>query len=160
MKNTIIIIAIILVVGFGIYFVVANNNNSSTTPINNSQTTPPDITSINSPTTNNNQVISSSQATTSSVKLPISTVSKPANVSVSIKNFAFSPTILNIKTGTKVTWTNNDSVSHTITSDSGLFDSGNLSSGQSFSFTFSNAGTINYHCAIHPMMKGSVVVGN
>lgn len=85
----------------------------------------------------------------------------PSSATVSIKNFSFNPTTMTVKTGTKVTWTNNDSVPHTVTSDSGnLLNSLTLSPGQSFSFTFANAGSINYHCKIHPMMKGGIIVTN
>src|SRR6516225_10010166 len=64
--------------------------------------------------------------------------------SVTIMNFAFSPASLTVKTGTKVTWTNNDSITHTVTADQGAFDSGDLSPGNSFSFTFTKAGTYSY----------------
>ncbi len=80
---------------------------------------------------------------------------------VNIQGFAFSPTPLNITTGTSVTWTNRDSTTHTATSSSGApvsFDSGGLGNGQSFSFTFNTAGTYNYICSIHPSMTASVVV--
>ena len=78
--------------------------------------------------------------------------------SVSIKGFAFSPASLTVSTGTTVTWTNNDSVTHTVTSDTGAFSSGNLDPGQTFSFTFSQAGTFAYHCSIHTSMHGTVTV--
>lgn len=81
--------------------------------------------------------------------------------SVKIENFSFNPSTLTIKTGTQATWTNNDNVPHTITSDSdNLLNSPTLSPGQSFSFTFKNPGTTNYHCNLHPIMKGEVVVTN
>jgi plastocyanin len=78
--------------------------------------------------------------------------------SVSIKNFAFSNTSLGVTAGTTVTWTNNDATAHTVTADDGSFDSGNIAPGQSFTHTFSNMGTVNYHCTIHPMMKAAVIV--
>ena len=46
----------------------------------------------------------------------------------------------------------------TVTADGGLFNSGNLSSGQSFSFTFMSRGSFSYHCRIHPSMTGTVSV--
>ena len=76
-------------------------------------------------------------------------------------NLAFNPATLTVKAGTKVTWTNNDSVLHTVTSDSGgVLGSTNIPPGQSFSFTFTAPGTVSYHCAVHPSMKGSVTVTN
>ena len=82
-----------------------------------------------------------------------------SGVIIEIKNFAFNPPALSIKVGTKVTWINNASAPHTVTSDSGdLLNSPTLASGQSFSFVFAEPGFITYHCNIHPMMKGQVLV--
>ncbi len=77
---------------------------------------------------------------------------------VSIQSFSFGPQTLTIPAGTTVTWTNSDSVTHTVTAMDGSFDSGNLTPGQSFSFTFTTPGTYSYHCSIHPFMRGQVVV--
>jgi plastocyanin len=49
-------------------------------------------------------------------------------------------------------------VTHTLTADQGAFDSNNLSPGNAFSFTFSQAGTYTYHCKIHPSMMGTILV--
>jgi plastocyanin len=62
-----------------------------------------------------------------------------------------------VKTGTKVTWTNMDSVTHTVTADQGAFNSP-VPPGNSFSFTFTKAGTYTYHCMIHPSMTATIVV--
>lgn len=78
--------------------------------------------------------------------------------SVSIKNYAFSAATVTVASGTTVTWTNNDAVTHTVTADDGSFDSGNIAPGATFSHKFSTAATVNYHCNIHTTMKGSVVV--
>ena len=78
--------------------------------------------------------------------------------SVAIQNFAFNPATLTVKAGTKVTWINQDSTTHQVVSDTGVFNSGDLSSGQSFSFTFDKAGNYPYHCAVHPSMAGTIVV--
>ena len=78
--------------------------------------------------------------------------------SVTIANFAFSPPTLMVKTGTKMTWTNKDSTTHTVTADQGAFNSGDLAPGNSFSFTFTKAGSYAYHCMIHPFMKATIVV--
>lgn len=78
--------------------------------------------------------------------------------SVTISGSAFSPATLTVTAGTTVTWTNNDSVSHTIADDDGIFTSGTLSRGQTYSHTYSDAGTFPYHCGIHPSMTGTVVV--
>jgi plastocyanin len=78
--------------------------------------------------------------------------------SVNISNFAYVPPTLTVSVGTTVTWTNNDSVAHTVTSNDNLFDSGNLATGATFSYTFEQKGTFNYHCTIHPFMTGKIIV--
>lgn len=77
---------------------------------------------------------------------------------VEIKDFTFAPDTLEVPVGTTVTWTNNDSVPHTATSDEGLFQSGKISAGDGFSFTFEEAGTFGYFCEYHTGMKGTIVV--
>jgi glucose/arabinose dehydrogenase/plastocyanin len=77
---------------------------------------------------------------------------------VSIMNFAFQPATLTINPGDTVTWVNNDTAAHTSTSDTGVWDSGTLASGQSFSFTFTSPGSFPYHCEFHPGMLGTIVV--
>lgn len=109
--------------------------------------------------TSSSSGISSYTATTTDNSAAITPA--PSSVTVDIKNFAFSPSALSVKVGTKVTWTNNDSVPHTVTSDSGdLLNSSTLSPGQSFSFTLTVPGSNTYHCAIHPTMKGAITVTN
>jgi plastocyanin len=77
---------------------------------------------------------------------------------VSIAGMAFSPATLTVAIGTTVIWTNNDGMTHTVTSDATNFDSGDLVPGSKFSQVFSVAGTYPYHCTIHPTMKGTIVV--
>src|SRR6185312_3364580 len=77
---------------------------------------------------------------------------------VVIQNFAFSPAALTVKVGDQVTWTNQDSATHSATADDGSFDTGVLQNGQSGSVTFSKPGTYTYHCSVHPMMKATIVV--
>lgn len=82
---------------------------------------------------------------------------------VIMKNTTFQPSEITVAAGTTVTWTNEDPAAHTVTSGTrdnptDLFDSGNVGSGQSFSFTFDTPGTYNYFCRIHPGMKGTVIV--
>jgi plastocyanin len=81
-----------------------------------------------------------------------------ADMQIDIQGFAFNPATLTIPVGTKVTWTNKDAATHTVTSDTGAFDSKDIANGASFSFTFSQAGTFAYHCAIHPRMVAAVTV--
>jgi plastocyanin len=83
-----------------------------------------------------------------------------ATNAVAIQNFAFSPSAITIKKGTQVTWTNKDSVTHTVTETDGQTgpNSSSVNSGSSYSFTFNTAGTYHYHCSIHPDMTGTVTV--
>src|SRR3990170_2906855 len=70
----------------------------------------------------------------------------------------FGPDALTVAAGDTVTWTNNGAVPHTATAQ-GVFDSEILMGGESFSFTFSSAGTFDYICIVHPdVMRGSIVV--
>ena len=81
-------------------------------------------------------------------------------MTVNIKNFAFNPPNITVAPGTTVTWVNNDQAPHTTTATNpaGVFDSGTLQPGQSYSFTFNKPGTYAYHCAIHPYMTGAITV--
>ena len=80
-----------------------------------------------------------------------------ADTPVSIAGFAFAPVTVTVDVGDTVTWTNDDSTAHTATGDG--FDTERLAPGQTASITFSTAGTFAYACAIHPQMRGTVVVG-
>jgi amicyanin len=77
---------------------------------------------------------------------------------VEIKGYAFNPDTITIAKGTTVTWTNRDSVQHTVTGIGNDIDSPILSQGQTYSFTFNETGTFEYQCHIHPTMKGKVIV--
>lgn len=79
-------------------------------------------------------------------------------VSVSIVGRAYQPAELTVGLGQTVTWRNESLSTHTVTSPEGLFGSGVINIGTSFSVTFSKAGTFDYMCTIHPTMHGSVVV--
>ena len=71
---------------------------------------------------------------------------------------AFSPASVTVGLGEPVTWTFQDAIAHTSTSDQGFWDSGTKSGGATYSRAFTSAGTFAYHCTIHPMMRGKVAV--
>lgn len=71
---------------------------------------------------------------------------------------SYSPATLVVRVGQKVTWVNTDTQDHTATADSGAFDTGVLSSGQSKSWTPTKPGTYAYGCYIHPQVRGVIVV--
>jgi plastocyanin len=77
---------------------------------------------------------------------------------VDIDNFKFLPSTLAVAKGAKVVFANSSSTAHTAT-DKGVFDSGRIKPGHSFSVRFEQKGTFRYHCEIHPFMHGKIVVG-
>jgi predicted lipoprotein with Yx(FWY)xxD motif len=81
------------------------------------------------------------------------------NVTINVQNFAFNPKELSIKAGTTVTWHNSDSVLHTVTSDTGLFDGNLPPGGADFQFTFDKAGTYPYFCKPHGGAGGEGMSG-
>lgn len=79
-------------------------------------------------------------------------------VAVDISDFKFNPASTTVSANSAVTFTNNDSTTHTVTFDSGP-DCGSIASGgASQTILFTQAGSFAYHCTIHPSMKGTVVV--
>ena len=82
----------------------------------------------------------------------------PAAPDINIQNFTFNPPALNVAVGKTVVTKNLDSAPHTWTADDGSWDSKNLAKDQTYSHTFTKAGTFSYHCDIHPSMKGTVNV--
>ena len=135
MKKIIIAIVVLLILGIGVYYFINNKQGR--------------------PEVQDNSISNTSTTTTTTT----TTIETTSSVTVSMKNFVFNPQTLNIKAGTKVIWINNDNVDHTVTSDTeGIFDSGTMSPGESFSFTFNNLESVNYHCNFHRMMKGIVIV--
>jgi plastocyanin len=76
---------------------------------------------------------------------------------------SFTPSTLEVEVGTTVRWENNSSETHTVTSGTngtydGNFDSGNVSPGGSYTYTFNEAGTFPYFCIPHPNMTGTITV--
>jgi plastocyanin len=143
MKKYVPFILVIVVIVAIAAVALANKDNKTVTP----PPAPTPTSSSNAPAnnTNPNPTPPSSEASATS--------------SVSIVNMNYSPADISVKKGTKVTWTNNDDVAHTVTADSGnAFDSGNMDKGKTFSFTFNTTGTFAYHCIYHSNMHGKVTV--
>jgi plastocyanin len=82
----------------------------------------------------------------------------PGANAVVIQGMAFNPLTITVSAGTSITWTNKDAVAHTVTSNTGIFDSGSISTNGTFSYTFNTAGTFPYHCTVHPYMTATVIV--
>jgi len=99
--------------------------------------------------------------------MPMTMVSVPVGAAVpgcEDTHSCYSPYEVTISVGDKVTWINDDSAAHTITSGSasagltGVFDSGLFMAGTTFEFTFDDAGTYDYFCMVHPWMTGKIIV--
>jgi len=86
------------------------------------------------------------------------TVNTTETAEVSIEDNTFVPSTVTISTGQTVRWTNLDSVSHTVTGTETSFGSQSLNQGDSYEFLFTDAGTYEYYCSIHPEMRGTVIV--
>jgi plastocyanin len=71
---------------------------------------------------------------------------------------AYAPNPITVAVGGTVTWTNNDSTTHTSVSNSNAWNSGPIAPGGTFKMTFASAGSFPYHCSIHPGMVGTVTV--
>ena len=79
-------------------------------------------------------------------------------IAADIRSFVFEPAAIQAKVGQEVTWTNHDPAQHTVTHAGSGFDSGTMAAKGTFSHTFDQPGEYRYICALHPGMKGTVVV--
>jgi len=82
--------------------------------------------------------------------------SAETNLNIFIRDSKFIPNANAMPVGTTVTWRNEDKITHNITGDG--WASGDLAPGQSFSKTFDSPGDYQYHCSIHPAMKGELII--
>lgn len=99
--------------------------------------------------------------TTTNTKPKPSTAPAPATktVVVTITGSKFSPQIIAANPGDTVLWVNKDTLPHTTRSDGSLlWDSGTIRPGGSFKRVFQSTGSYSYGCAIHPGMKGTIVI--
>jgi plastocyanin len=139
----VVVIVIVAIVGIA----VANKDDKKIA-------TPPAAPATNSSSSSNEQSSNSSNTANPSAQ------SSTSNT-VSIANMSFSPASITVTKGTTVTWTNNDSVAHTVTATTDKEhgpNSDNIAPGKTYSFTFKDSGTFNYFCKIHPSMTGKVTV--
>lgn len=132
MNKIIISIAAIIVIIIGIIIYIDSYKNPAIAPVNER----PAPLNISSPQPSNGNTV--------------------INRSITIQNFAFSPASLEIEKNAKIIWTNQDSTAHSVKLPQ--TQSQILSPGDSFSFTFTQTGTFDYLCGIHPSMKGRIIV--
>jgi plastocyanin len=156
MKNIILAVVIIAIIGVGGYFIIKKvGNNSSPNP------QPLTVTIYCVSTNCSAQQIAAGAGTLvqgcyRNLSDCTAGLGQSVNNMISIKNFAFNPQTLTVPVGIVVTWTNQDSAPHQI--KSATFNSAVLNTGATFSFTFSQKGTFDYSCAIHPSMTGQIIV--
>ena len=79
-------------------------------------------------------------------------------MTVKIDNFTFEPAQLTVKSGTTVTWVNEDDIPHTIVATDHSFKSKALDTDDKFSFAFTKPGTYQYFCGLHPHMVATITV--
>ena len=91
---------------------------------------------------------------------PSEATNEATEVKIKIADLAFDPPTVTVRAGTKVTWTNQDEVPHTVTSTTKprVLESAALDTNDSFSHVFKEPGTYKYFCTVHPKMAGTVVV--
>jgi plastocyanin len=82
----------------------------------------------------------------------------PRSHTVEIRGFAYLPATLEVAVGDTVVWVNRDVVPHTATGAEGGWDSGDLAAGQSWRLVAGQQGSQPYYCALHPIMRGMLVV--
>jgi len=110
-------------------------------------------------TTSTVAATSTTQAATTTTQVTTTTAPAGASLSINIAGFRFTGDQMGT-VGDMVTITNGDAVGHTWTSTEGAFHSGVLGGGETFTFTFEQAGTYSYFCQIHPEMTGSITIGS
>jgi plastocyanin len=144
-KIIIVIIGLIVLVGVILLIIKFNNSGQKNVTTNN----------INQIVPVTNQPI----INTNSNGIPTT------NATIVMKNFAFNPAEITVKKGVIVKWVNNDSASHQIAADASpvnvftkSLNSYIMAPSQEWSFTFDAVGTFNYHCSLHPEMKGAITV--
>jgi plastocyanin len=87
------------------------------------------------------------------------TEAAPEPAFVNIQGSRFSPASITVSAGTTVTWRHQGSGSHTITADDGAFNSGSITAGETFSFTFTTPGEYGYYCEFHGSPGGGGMAG-
>jgi plastocyanin len=87
---------------------------------------------------------------------PVDDPPQAAPGGIAIFDNGYSPASRTITTGTTLVWTNTGAIPHTVSATAGGFDSGILLSGATYRRTFTQPGTFDYFCTIHPSMKGMV----
>jgi plastocyanin len=80
------------------------------------------------------------------------------NATVTVKDFNFNPTTVNVLKGSTVTWTNEGQMEHSVTGDDDSWGAGDIEAGEDVTYTFEHTGGHPYHCKYHPAMTGTINV--
>ena len=143
---------VILLILFSVFLVIGCTGNNAGK--NSNQTGGPAVTPAGTPVTVNS---SETPIAANSSETPAASVGGKT-IEVAIQGFAFNPDSITISPGDTIKWTNMDSATHTVEATDSSFKSDNLKTGDSYEHTFTNPGTYNYMCSIHPSMRGSIIV--
>jgi plastocyanin len=97
------------------------------------------------------------------IKADVIMPTKVSRPGCEVNDNCYVPSLIVIEKGKQVTWVNEDSAFHSVTSGfytvpTELFDSGYLDPFESYTLTFDEVGTYDYFCILHPWMKGQVIV--
>jgi len=142
MNKALIAIVVVVVLAVGGWFIYDHHKSNTNSSYGNNGTSSSTSSNTNGSTSSSNQSTASTGA-------------------ITIQNMMFTPPQISIRKGGTVTWTNNDSTAHTVTDDLsnvGGPASGDIQPGSTYSFTFNKTGSFQYHCSIHPSMRGTIVV--
>ena len=145
MNKIILSVAVVAIVGGGLFYFLRSKPQANPTD--------------NKPVAAPNQV--QKAKTTEPTQVQKAKTTEPAQITatetnVVINSFAFSPKVITIKAGEKVTWINQDEAPHVVKSLG--FNSESLNKGDKFEFTFTKVGTFDYTCGVHQSMAGQIIV--
>jgi plastocyanin len=107
---------------------------------------------------NMNSVFHCARAALIAVALMGASAVQAADVPVKIDNFVFTPAETEVPVGATVVWTNGDDIPHTVVDADHKYKSSALDTGDTFSHTFTEPGTYEYFCSLHPHMTGKIIV--
>ena len=149
MRKILAVVVVLFIIGI-VIFSISKNGNDKDQPSNSTADTnqKTEITNTTTPTQGQSAVDQSAPEASQSN-------------TILITNSSYSPASLTVRTGTTVTWTNNDDLEHDVAPDEPSDEfrrSALLRKGGTYSVTFDTPGTYTYHCTPHPFMKGTIVV--
>ncbi len=166
-KNTLVVVFVVVATTVVTGLILVTSSNKFQKPVNTNNSESPSGGQSHNESNMNNQPDQNIGA-----MVDLTTQSE---VTMDIKDFKYSKPNIKIKKGTKVTWTNQDTIKHNVMLEHEGSDKAHdaptkeevdpnelagplLAKGESYSFTFNEVTANPYHCSPHPFMKGSVTV--